>query len=211
MKISLHTELSLHPPSIHHHLAAPHRTACPSSSHCFLHLGIYTIPIEVKPSTSLPNQYQSHNHHPPISSIMASLKPPFTAATARQKVKFAQAMWNTRDPGICMILPSPTSHFPHHPPSTNPSPSYLVRISAGYTPTCIWRNRSTFLSGTDAIIAFLTNVCASALPPFPPSSLTHPEIPQRTLLHSAQRALLLHGPQDRSAVLVRVSRRIRQI
>lgn len=31
-----------------------------------------------------------------------------------------------------------------------------MEVSKGYTPTSIWRNRSTFLTGTDAIIAFLT-------------------------------------------------------
>ena len=60
---------------------------------------------------------------------MASLKPPFTAATARQKVKFAQSMWNTRDPAV---------------------------VSRGYTPDCIWRNRTTFVRGTDEIISFLS-------------------------------------------------------
>ena len=60
---------------------------------------------------------------------MASLKPPFTPTTAHQKLKFAQSMWNTRNP---------------------------TQVAKAYTPTCIWRNRSQFLSGTDAIIAFLT-------------------------------------------------------
>ena len=60
---------------------------------------------------------------------MASLKPPFTAATAHEKVKFAQSMWNTCDPSA---------------------------VSTGYTPDCIWRNRTTFVKGTDEIISFLT-------------------------------------------------------
>lgn len=60
---------------------------------------------------------------------MAALKPPFSPTMAQQKVKAAQALWNTR---------SPTS------------------ISAAYTPTCIWRNRSTFIQGTSQIEAFLT-------------------------------------------------------
>lgn len=60
---------------------------------------------------------------------MASLKPPFTTATAHEKVKFAQAMWNTRDP---------------------------TAVSKGYSPDCIWRNRTTFIQGTDEIISFLT-------------------------------------------------------
>jgi nuclear transport factor 2 (NTF2) superfamily protein len=60
---------------------------------------------------------------------MASLKPPFTAATAHEKVKFAQSRWNTRDPAA---------------------------VSKGYTADCIWRNRTTFIQGTDEIVAFLT-------------------------------------------------------
>jgi nuclear transport factor 2 (NTF2) superfamily protein len=31
-----------------------------------------------------------------------------------------------------------------------------VRVSAAYTPDSTWRNRDTFLKGTDAIVAFLT-------------------------------------------------------
>ncbi|KAA6413896.1 MAG: hypothetical protein FRX48_02258 [Lasallia pustulata] len=58
-----------------------------------------------------------------------SLKPPFTAITAHKKVKAAQPLWNTQNPQA---------------------------ISAAYTPTSIWRNRSTFLTGHDAIISFLT-------------------------------------------------------
>ena len=60
---------------------------------------------------------------------MASLKPPFTSATAYQKVKFAQARWNTCDPD---------------------------EVSKGYAADCIWRNRTTFIKGTDEIISFLT-------------------------------------------------------
>ncbi|KAL1970345.1 hypothetical protein VTN77DRAFT_5505 [Rasamsonia byssochlamydoides] len=60
---------------------------------------------------------------------MADIKPPFTEETARKKVKAAQDQWNTRDP---------------------------VRVATAYTPDCIWRNRDTFIKGTDAIIALLT-------------------------------------------------------
>jgi len=60
---------------------------------------------------------------------MASLKPPFTLATAHEKLKFAQAMWNTQNP---------------------------AQISKGYTAGCIWRNRTSFVRGTDEIIALLT-------------------------------------------------------
>ncbi|KAH7116953.1 hypothetical protein B0J11DRAFT_443126 [Dendryphion nanum] len=58
-----------------------------------------------------------------------SLAPPFTQETAHAKVKKAQDLWNTQDP---------------------------VTIAKAYTPDSIWRNRSTFLSGTAAIEGFLT-------------------------------------------------------
>ncbi|KAF2737583.1 DUF1348-domain-containing protein [Polyplosphaeria fusca] len=58
-----------------------------------------------------------------------SLSPPFTAETARAKVKKGQDLWNTQDPQT---------------------------ISKAYTPNSIWRNRSTFLTGTAAIEDFLT-------------------------------------------------------
>ncbi|NUS42736.1 MAG: nuclear transport factor 2 family protein [Mycobacteriaceae bacterium] len=55
--------------------------------------------------------------------------PPFTAATARQKVLAAEAAWNSRDP---------------------------VRVAAAYTPDSVWRNRNEFVSGRADITAFLT-------------------------------------------------------
>ena len=55
--------------------------------------------------------------------------PPFTAETAAQKARGAENAWNTRDPG---------------------------RISLAYTPDSWWRNRSEFLQGRGAIVAFLT-------------------------------------------------------
>ncbi|KAL8974259.1 MAG: hypothetical protein Q9197_001512 [Variospora fuerteventurae] len=57
-----------------------------------------------------------------------SLKPPFTLATAQQKVKVAQALWNTRDPH---------------------------RVVTAYTPNSIWRNRTSFFTGHPAIVQFL--------------------------------------------------------
>ncbi|MEI2731777.1 MAG: nuclear transport factor 2 family protein [Dermatophilaceae bacterium] len=54
--------------------------------------------------------------------------PPFTEATARQKVRAAEAAWNTRDP---------------------------ERVAAAYTPDSQWRNRSEFVTGRDQIVAFL--------------------------------------------------------
>ena len=60
---------------------------------------------------------------------MAQHKPPFRLESAQQKVKAAQALWNTRTPSA---------------------------VAQAYTPTCIWRNRSTFLRGHAAIEEFLT-------------------------------------------------------
>jgi hypothetical protein len=55
--------------------------------------------------------------------------PPFTAATAAQKVQAAEDAWNTRDP---------------------------ARVAAAYTVDSAWRNRDVFLTGRDEIVAFLT-------------------------------------------------------
>lgn len=55
--------------------------------------------------------------------------PPFSIETARQKVRLAEDAWNSRDP---------------------------VKVSMAYTPDCVWRNRSEFLSGREQIVQFLT-------------------------------------------------------
>jgi hypothetical protein len=55
--------------------------------------------------------------------------PPFTLQTAHLKVKSAQDAWNTKNPNL---------------------------IKYAYTPDTIWRNRSTFATGTDEIVEFLT-------------------------------------------------------
>ncbi|KAG8857314.1 hypothetical protein FRB96_005801 [Tulasnella sp. 330] len=60
---------------------------------------------------------------------MASIKPPFTLESAKEKLKFAQAMWNTRDPS---------------------------QVAKGYTADCTWRNRDSFIKGTEQIIGFLS-------------------------------------------------------
>ncbi|KAL8962340.1 MAG: hypothetical protein Q9193_001233 [Seirophora villosa] len=57
-----------------------------------------------------------------------SLKPPFTLVTAQQKVKAAQALWNTRDPH---------------------------QVVKAYTRNSIWRNRTSFFTGHLAIVQFL--------------------------------------------------------
>ena len=54
--------------------------------------------------------------------------PPFTAETALQKVKAAEAAWNTKDPH---------------------------KVAMAYTPDSEWRNRDEFFSGRAAIVEFL--------------------------------------------------------
>jgi nuclear transport factor 2 (NTF2) superfamily protein len=55
--------------------------------------------------------------------------PPFTEATAIEKVRLAEDAWNSRDP---------------------------AKVALAYTPDSHWRNRAEFLTGRDAIVAFLT-------------------------------------------------------
>lgn len=55
--------------------------------------------------------------------------PPFTRETAVQKVRMAEDAWNTCDP---------------------------VRVSLAYTEDSVWRNRSEFFAGHEAIVAFLS-------------------------------------------------------
>src|SRR5262252_9382239 len=55
--------------------------------------------------------------------------PPFTLDTAVEKVRKAEDAWNTRDPSL---------------------------VALAYTPDSVWRNRSEFIVGRKAIIAFLT-------------------------------------------------------
>ena len=54
--------------------------------------------------------------------------PPFTAATAAEKVQAAEDAWNTRDP---------------------------EKVARAYTFDSVWRNRDLFIAGRDEIIAFL--------------------------------------------------------
>ncbi|KAJ3124278.1 hypothetical protein HK098_001288 [Nowakowskiella sp. JEL0407] len=58
-----------------------------------------------------------------------SIRPPFTLASATQKVKAAQALWNTRNPHA---------------------------VTLAYTEDSLWRNRDCFLRGHDQIKHFLT-------------------------------------------------------
>lgn len=62
--------------------------------------------------------------------------PPFTAATAKLKVRAAENAWNTRQPHT---------------------------VSAAYTTDCVWRNRSEFIRGRDEIISFLQRKWAREL------------------------------------------------
>ena len=55
--------------------------------------------------------------------------PPFDREAAIKKVRMAEDAWNTHDPII---------------------------VSLAYTPDCVWRNRSQFISGRDEIVTFLT-------------------------------------------------------
>ena len=55
--------------------------------------------------------------------------PPFTEATAIQKVRMAEDAWNGRDP---------------------------AKVALAYTPDSKWRNRAEFLNGRAEIEAFLT-------------------------------------------------------
>jgi hypothetical protein len=54
--------------------------------------------------------------------------PPFTEASARQKVQAAEHAWNTRDP---------------------------QPVSLAYTQDSVWRNRDMFITGRDEIVKFL--------------------------------------------------------
>lgn len=54
--------------------------------------------------------------------------PPFTEATARQKVLMAENAWNSKD---------------------------AERVASAYTPDSQWRNRNEFVQGREEIVAFL--------------------------------------------------------
>ena len=62
--------------------------------------------------------------------------PPFTRETALQKVRMAENAWNTREP---------------------------ERVALAYTPDSVWRNRSEFFAGREAIIEFLKRKWAREL------------------------------------------------
>ncbi|WP_129793982.1 nuclear transport factor 2 family protein [Sphingosinicella sp. CPCC 101087] len=62
--------------------------------------------------------------------------PPFTEATAIEKVRMAEDAWNSRDPAT---------------------------VALAYTPDSQWRNRAEFISGRPEIEAFLTRKWAREL------------------------------------------------
>ncbi len=62
--------------------------------------------------------------------------PPFNLEGAVQKVRMAEDAWNSRDP---------------------------AKVSLAYTIDSVWRNRSEFLQGRDAIVQFLTRKWAKEL------------------------------------------------
>ena len=62
--------------------------------------------------------------------------PPFDLEGAVQKVRMAEDGWNSRDP---------------------------AKVSLAYTSDSVWRNRSEFLQGRDAIVQFLTRKWAVEL------------------------------------------------
>jgi nuclear transport factor 2 (NTF2) superfamily protein len=64
------------------------------------------------------------------------IAPPFTLESATKKVHLAQDAWNSRDP---------------------------ERVSLAYSPDSQWRNRTEFLEGRDAIVAFLRRKWAKEL------------------------------------------------
>ena len=60
---------------------------------------------------------------------MTPLIPPYTHETATAKVRLAEDGWNSRDPH---------------------------KVSLAYSPDSQWRNRAEFVTGREAIVAFLT-------------------------------------------------------
>ena len=62
-------------------------------------------------------------------SIQRPPVPPFTTQTATEKVRLAEDGWNSRDP---------------------------AKVPLAYSVDSVWRNRTEFLQGREAIVAFLT-------------------------------------------------------
>ena len=81
------------------------------------------IPLEARP-------------HSPFYLLHFLMLPPFTEATARQKVQMAEDAWNTRDP---------------------------ERVALAYTEDTEWCNRAEFLRGRAEVVAFLQRKWAREL------------------------------------------------
>ena len=64
------------------------------------------------------------------------IRPPFTEESAKQKVKVAEGLWNTRDP---------------------------ERVAQAYTEDTKWRNREEFLNGRQEVASFLRRKWAKEL------------------------------------------------
>jgi nuclear transport factor 2 (NTF2) superfamily protein len=62
--------------------------------------------------------------------------PPFTRESAAQRARGAEDAWNSRDP---------------------------ERVALAYTPDSVWRNRSEFFTGREAIVQFLRRKWAKEL------------------------------------------------
>ena len=62
--------------------------------------------------------------------------PPFSEATARQKIQMAEDAWNSKDP---------------------------ERVAKAYTPDSEWRNRAEVIHGREEIVAFLERKWAKEL------------------------------------------------
>jgi nuclear transport factor 2 (NTF2) superfamily protein len=62
--------------------------------------------------------------------------PPFDRASAIQKIRLAEDGWNSRDP---------------------------ERVALAYSADSVWRNRSEFVTGREAIVGFLTRKWAKEL------------------------------------------------
>ncbi len=62
--------------------------------------------------------------------------PPFTEATAKQKIQAAEDAWNSKNP---------------------------EKVSLAYTPDTEWRNRTEFINGREAVKHFLTRKWESEL------------------------------------------------
>jgi nuclear transport factor 2 (NTF2) superfamily protein len=72
----------------------------------------------------------------PTSEAPRPPLPPFDTAAATQKLRLAEDAWNTRDP---------------------------QRVAMAFSPESVWRNRSEFFPGRQAIWDFLTRKWARGL------------------------------------------------